>query len=339
MWGNLFAHKGQLHYFGGLQVPQPIYLEDGTYSLAARPEIRDGVWTYIVQEGAWVNSVSGKRMTTGLGADVLGQSAKAEDMASEQAYLYGGAVWTEPYMIGNRTVGNGTAFRELRDLLLPQPVDVADTDSAVEADEYPIDTVTTKTVASASARPAVQATMVFLEGMGGEGVLVLMGGSSLGQYASLQEVHVYDIASKTWFTQPTSPDGTTFPDDRTEGCAVAAKAPDSSSYNIYLYGGKKPNAAGETPEFLGLGEVWVLSIPSFKWVRSNADFAITRVGHTCHRIQEKYMVTYRGLGPTPCDKYGGLQIYDMNKMEWTTALDKDSTYAVPELVYKAIGGE
>lgn len=123
MWGNMFSDgKNQLHFFGGLQNPQPIYLANGTWDLRPRPEINDTMWTYQVQEKKWVDvDSSGKRLTSGLGQDVLGQAAKAQNYnpasgGGAQGWIYGGAVWTETYKIGNTTVGNGTAFRELRDL-------------------------------------------------------------------------------------------------------------------------------------------------------------------------------------------------------------------------------
>ena len=192
MWANIFSDgKDQLHYFGGLQNPQPIYLANGTWDLGPRPEINDGMWTYQVQEKKWVNTdTSGKKLTSGLGQDVLGQAARAQDYnppagGGAQGWLYGGAVWTETYKIGNTTAGNGTAFRELRDLL--KGVDgPAASDSA-----YSLAKVNTTTATSVTApRPAVQGGMVFLPSLGDKGGLVLVGGSSLGTVTSMKQVNV-----------------------------------------------------------------------------------------------------------------------------------------------------
>ncbi|KAF8417705.1 hypothetical protein EV426DRAFT_356329 [Tirmania nivea] len=340
MWGNMFSDgKNQLQFFGGLQNPYPIYLANGTWDLGPRPEINDGMWTYQVKEGKWVDvDSSGKRLTSGLGKDVLGQAAKAQSYnppAGEgvQGWLYGGAVWEEQYKIGNTTVGNATSFQELRDLL--EGVDGSTASNGV----YSLAKVNTTTATSVTApRPAVQGGMVFLPSLGDEGALVLVGGSSLGADTSMKQVNVYDIATKTWFTQATSAVNNTFPEDRTEGCIVAGAARDGSSMNIYLYGGKLRKPPGSDPPFVSLGEVWVLSMPTFEWIRSGKDEAVTRVGHTCHVVNERYLVSYRGLGPTPCDKNGGVQVYDMNSMQWTTKMVSGTGYEVPETVYHVIGG-
>ncbi|KAF8440186.1 hypothetical protein BGX38DRAFT_1273137 [Terfezia claveryi] len=340
MWTNMFSDgKTQLHFFGGLQNPQPIYLANGTWDLRPRPEINDTMWTYQVQEKKWFNvDSSGKRLISGLGQDVLGQAARAQNYnppagGGARGWIHGGAVWTETYKIGNTTVGNGTAFRELRDLF--EGVD----GSASSNGAYSLTKVNTTTATSVTApRPVVQGGMVFLPSLGDEGALVLVGGSSLGAVTSMKQVNVYDISTKTWFTQATSAVNGTFPEDRTEGCIVAGAARDGSSMNIYLYGGKVANADGSDPPFVSLGEMWVLSMPTFQWVRSGKDQTVTRVGHTCHVVNDRYLVSYRGLGPTPCDKMGGVQVYDMNSMQWTTKLVTGTGYEVPGMVYQVIGG-
>ncbi|KAF8417718.1 hypothetical protein EV426DRAFT_707485 [Tirmania nivea] len=159
--------------------------------------------------------------------------------------------------------------------------------------------------------------MVFLPSLGDEGALVLVGGSSLGADTSMKQVNVYDIYTKTWFIQATSAVNNTFPEDRTEGCIVAGAAPDGSSMNICLYGGKLREPPGSDPPFVSLGEVWVLSMPTFEWIRSGKDEAVTRVGHTCHVVNE------RG---------------DMNSMQWTTKMVSGTGYELPETVYHVIGG-
>jgi len=288
-----------------------------------------------VKEKKWVDvDSSGNRLTSGLGKDVLGQAAKAQNYnppagGGAQGWIYGGAVWTETYKIGNTTEGNGTEFRELRDLL--EGVD----GSTASNGAYSLAKVNTTTATSVTApRPAVQGGMVFLPSLGDKGALVLVGGSSLSALTSMKQVNVYDISTKIWFTQPTTAVNGTFPEDRTEGCIVAGAARDGSSMNIYLYGGK--NATSDP--FISLGEVWVLSMPTFQWIRSGKEEAVTRVGHTCHVVNERYLVSYRGNGPTPCDKNGGLQAYDMNNMQWTTKMVSGTGYEVPETVYQVIGG-
>jgi len=340
MWGNMLSDgKNQLHFFGGLQTPQPIYLANGSWDLRPRPEINDGMWTYQVRGKKWVDTdSSGNRLTSGLGKDVLGQAAKAQNYnppagGGARGWVYGGAVWTETYKIGNDTVGNGTAFVESRGLL--EGVD----DTTDPDGTYSLAKINTTIATSVTTpRPAVQAGMAFLPNLGDEGALVLVGGSSLGTVTSMKQINIYDISSKTWFTQTTSTVNSTFPEDRTEGCIVSGSAQDGSSTNIYLYGGKVANPSGSASAFRSLGEVWVLSLPAFQWIRSGKEESVTRVGHTCHVVNERYLVSYGGLGSTPCDKYGGLQVYDMNEMQWTTQMVSGTRYEVPETVYNVIGG-
>ena len=116
---------------------------------------------------------------------------------------------------------------------------------------------------------------------------------------------------------------------------MAASAPDGSSHNIYLYGGKYKVSDTSYPP---LPDVWILSLPSFQWVQVSNSTENSRVGHTCRNVNEHYMVTYGGFGQAPCDRYGGIQFLDLNTVQFTTKMEVDGTYSVPEKVYQVIGG-
>lgn len=69
----------------------------------------------------------------------------------------------------------------------------------------------------------------------------------------------------------------------------------------------------------------------------------TRAGHTCSKVHETFMVVYRGvpnLGDAKCDPYAGINIVDLETLEWVTKMDvtTNMVYQVPEQVYKIIGG-
>ena len=166
--------------FGGLQIPQPIYMANGSASLSPRVTIGDKVWSYDLGGATWYDTWDGKNTTSGLGTDVLGQAAKTQETSSGRAWMYGGATWAEPYKIGDQQVGNSTDFKEMRDLLRSN-VTLSPQDPP---DQYFMGRVTTQTASSAQARPGVQAVMVFISGVGSEGVLVLLSGSLLGQEVS-----------------------------------------------------------------------------------------------------------------------------------------------------------
>ena len=157
----------------------------------------------------------------------------------------------------------------------------------------------------------------------------------------MQNVHVYDIASSTWFTQATTAESDTFPADRIEACAVVATAPDKSSYNIYVHGGYTGPANNRTVS----GGLWILTLPTFHWIRSPVGLASTKAEHTCAKIQDKFMVVHRGvgvLGDSNCDEHAGLTIVDLESLEWVTKIvvsGGDVVYRVPQLVSKVIGGK
>ena len=156
----------------------------------------------------------------------------------------------------------------------------------------------------------------------------------------MRNVHVYDIASSTWYTQPTTADSDEFPPERTEACAVAATAPDKSSYKIYVHGGYRGPAYNHTAS----GALWILTLPTFHWIRSKVDRDqdMTKAEHTCAKIHEKFMVVHRGVGNSNCDDYAGLQIVDLVSLRRVTNIDVGRgvvAYQVPQLVSQTIGGK
>ena len=155
----------------------------------------------------------------------------------------------------------------------------------------------------------------------------------------MKDIHIYDIATRTWYTQQATAFDETFPPNRTEACAVVASAPDGSSHNIYVYGGVSDGGT--------IGEVWVLTLPTFHWVRTGSGVERTRAGHTCTKVRGMYMLVYRGvfkLGTVPCDDNLGVQLMDLTTLEWKSEIGPgggdqgDEGYRVPEKVYSLIGG-
>ena len=85
--------------------------------------------------------------------------------------------------------------------------------------------------------------------------------------APLNNVYIHDIASGSWSVQPTTDKdgGSKFvyesvfgpqvgiPQPRDHMCTVVGNAPDESSHNLYLFGGKNDTNS--------LGDIWALSLP------------------------------------------------------------------------------
>ena len=235
-------------------------------------------------------------------------------------------------------------------------------------------TPTKVVVNSSSVGTVLDGELVYLKNIGEAGVLVLIGGTTDLQMVSMMNlkltncviptyyltntftqrpidiVHVFDIATNTWFTQRTTAQGK-YPSDRARMCSVVASAEDSSSHNIYIYGGYYRGAIGTNGTVIN--EILVLTLPAFHWILvypsycGNGTCDTRRVyGHKCQKVYEKHMVAYRGRNfNSYCDneerlgKFQGMVIYDMSSLEWTTKVEENHKYLVPKVLYEIIGGE
>ncbi|KAF2017788.1 hypothetical protein BU24DRAFT_420844 [Aaosphaeria arxii CBS 175.79] len=217
-----------------------------------------------------------------------------------------------------------------------------------ETDSFKWTNVTTDTQLTTTGTEYGQ--LVFLPGTMSStgGVAIGFGGNrrDTGDIESMRQVLIYDAWSDKWHSQATSVEGGTFPPGRQGFCAVAASAPDNSSHNIYMYAGEStvsvPNA---------YSDLWVLSIPSFKWIRIDGKHP-TRKAHKCDVLADRYMVTYggnqggwgdEGDGDACDDLNYGLRLFDMSNLTWTTKYDgpaqEANAYKVPKAVYEKIGGD
>ena len=166
----------------------------------------------------------------------------------------------------------------------------------------------------------------------------------------MQVVHIFDIAKNAWFAQSTTAQ-VRFPTDRSDFCSVIASAEDSSSYNIYIYGGSG-YAASDDSAF----EIFILTLPAFHWVKvyplsGNTTEALFHqvVGHRCQKIHEKYMVASSGSyshgercggGDPKSMRFQGMSIFDMSSLTWTTRVELENPkYLVPQVLYDIIGGK
>lgn len=158
----------------------------------------------------------------------------------------------------------------------------------------------------------------------------------------MQSIGIYDVASDTWYSQPTQ----NGPGTRTRGCAVVAYASDRSSFNIYYYGGFNGVYANETASFYD--DVWVLSLPSFTWTQLNNGTRIhARAGHKCFSPYPDQMMAFGGYtaltGDTmtmTCLDGGALVLFNLTSGEWLDSYDPTTyaDYGVPAKVRSAIGG-
>jgi hypothetical protein len=157
----------------------------------------------------------------------------------------------------------------------------------------------------------------------------------------MKTIDIYDISSQKWYKQETQSSETV--PGRAKGCAVMSYAKDRSSFNIYYYGGY----SGADPREDYSDDVWILSLPSFTWVKAkpgNNEHA--RVGHRCVMPYPDQMMVLGGVTPEAgtdrysCLKDGIIQLLNLTSLEWMKKYDPAvyGEYGVPEMVQKEIGG-
>ncbi|KAK3995972.1 autophagy-related protein 3 [Cladorrhinum sp. PSN332] len=195
-----------------------------------------------------------------------------------------------------------------------------------------------------------EGAMVFIPISDG-GMLVYFGGvqdlkgngTVVGQ--PMDQIFLYDVLSSKWYTQNATGH---VPQMRRRFCAGAAWAQDRSSYNIYLYGG-----AGMPPDTAGFDDVYILTIPSFQWVKMDPTTEGNTTGArphntlTCNVIDNSQMLVLGGTFPstTECDSEGqyGLHNLDMGqqnpkKNSWMIYAANKTAYAVPDPIVNVVGG-
>jgi hypothetical protein len=169
-----------------------------------------------------------------------------------------------------------------------------------------------------------------------------MNGTILG--SAMNTIHIFDIASARWYTQNATGD---VPDMRRRFCAGATWADDHSSYNIYLYGG-----LGIPPNGVGFDDVYILSLPSFTWIKWWPTSPGTGNPHhsmTCNVINRTQMIIIGGEFPLQqpgyCDYPDSWGTHNLNlgangprKVMWDDFFPNITRYQVPLEIIAKIGG-
>ncbi|KAH8149398.1 uncharacterized protein LAJ45_06477 [Morchella importuna] len=150
---------------------------------------------------------------------------------------------------------------------------------------------------------------------GSEGILVGIGGGLNDTFSQLNIIDIYDVSSRKWTKQAT--DGTT-PKYRVNPCAVVGSASDGSSHNIYFFGGQNLVPYGEQVQY---NDMWILSIPSFSWIKVDTDgqtVPSARAGHTCELHGSDMVVIGGYVGQElSCDS-PGIYVFDAYTTQWKT---------------------
>lgn len=134
-------------------------------------------------------------------------------------------------------------------------------------------------------------------------------------------------------------------------CYAVSRSPDSSSFQITIYGGWS-QFEGRAYE-----DVYVLTVPSFRWIKissqnnveSQAGKTVGRVGSTCATWQDAQMIVLGGTvleGPKVMDNntfcnatYTPIRVLDTSTYTWQSEFKPDASYKVHGNISSVIGGE
>lgn len=180
------------------------------------------------------------------------------------------------------------------------------------------------------------------------GMLIYFGGVSY-PYANTTEVAmdmsqimVFDIGDNKWYLQTATGN---IPPNRRKFCAGATWADDQSSYNVYLYGG-----FGFGENITGFDDVWILSMPTFEWIKWYPDAPGASAPHgslTCNVIDRGQMIVMGGnfTNSTDCDvpTVGAQHNLNLGQQDptgakWYSYLPNVTDYVVPDAIVSVAGG-
>ena len=331
--GSMFTDNSSLYlYGGGISV---------AYPAIGAPTVLppDGVWQYDLGSGQWsMAALSGVPVNR----SVIGVTAQSS--SSPVAYHLGGVKEpaSDPYFW---TLPDATPYMDQGLLAFEEGSLTFRNYSTSDLNQY---------------GTAAAGFMALIESIGSHGVLVAFGGISntpgkpmnlTDEYDSsvqwnLSSVSVYDIGGQVWYQQTTTGD---IPRWRYSGCSVVVSAPDQSSHSIYVFGGWGNSFGGSD------GGVYVLSIPSFRWIRVNQE-SNQRSRHHCSLIGKNTMLVVGGITPSynnprPYDPSGcdttsmfaqGLGMFSLNSHSWSTKYDPvagAAPYQIHPNISAVIGGK
>lgn len=102
----------------------------------------------------------------------------------------------------------------------------------------------------------------------------------------------------------------------------------------FIFGGLSSKNSGQ-PVTASFTDIYLLSIPSFSWIRLNDSTTQMRAAHQCEVIGNRQMLVIGGydpsnkiLGNLPDSFYNGLGVFDMSNLSWSNQYD----HLAPEYV-------
>ena len=173
---------------------------------------------------------------------------------------------------------------------------------------------------------------------GPNGLLVIWGGETSNatkytpgyQERPMNQVTLLDPITKQWYQQNTTG---TAPSPRNRFCIVGVADPrpvssvnNTGTYEIFMYAGYSGTLGAGAEQY---DEVWVLSLPAFNWQRVDASQKSGRIGHTCHLVGQRQLLSIGGVDAGQTDAWStpdysninGLGVFDLVELQWTLGLN------------------
>ncbi|KAI9715126.1 MAG: hypothetical protein M1812_006105 [Candelaria pacifica] len=199
---------------------------------------------------------------------------------------------------------------------------------------------------------SVQSQAVFMPNFGQEGLVLFLGGDAPSnqtyQYeegaalVDFSDIVIYDPAIGTWYHQPATG---SVPPPRSEFCVVGSASKDNSSFELFVFGG----STNRTFDVVhandeGYLDVFILSLPAFVWFKAGSATQVRRSKHFCQLLGNGHMLVIGGIDPSlnvtqfigyvnmvdPWTR--GMNIFNMNSLNWTGAYSPSATYDRPIII-------
>ncbi|KAK0728247.1 hypothetical protein B0T26DRAFT_767475 [Lasiosphaeria miniovina] len=282
------------------------------------------------------------------GATWQNLNSTADGRFTNQARTYGGQVASgggSGFLLGgNSNINNNANFQGLPGGLVVYDYSSKKATSATTTSSLP------------TTQPGGQdGGILYVPSFGHHGILVSMGGSSLGgqnggpvgsssSLTPFTSVRVYDPGNQKWYDQMTSGDA---PKPRLQFCLAGVES-NNRTYELLVYGGW----AGELGSAaVSYDEAFVLTLPGFRWIKADYPARHPRYGLTCNAAGGGQVLTIGGVDPTQnmsasADAYEavfgtpdpfvqGLAVFDLGSLAWKDAyVSKPAAYVSAPQIQK-----
>ncbi|MCJ1424672.1 hypothetical protein MMC29_002560, partial [Sticta canariensis] len=179
--------------------------------------------------------------------------------------------------------------------------------------------------------------MIHMPTYGDEGILGILPSGRDRQDFAFNNITLYDKKTQKWYSQTTSGD---IPEPRSYFCADGVGGDENNTFEIFIHGGFVNNVFDAPAS--NSDQVYILSIPSFRWFQANYTSTDSRAGHTCH-IKNSQIIMIGGQNPTywnqpekekSADRWlQGIGVFDIKSLRFKDSYQAKATaYRTPDFI-------